>query len=156
MKPRHPAAPLLWSLALTLAALPALAAADTPPATGQPAPVAKAPASRTVIRSATLPAQGLFEGDRLSAATRARLDTLIGNASDLDVEVALLVPSGPWKVDGKTIDEHSLTPARLAALRQYLSQQGLSAKRIYVESRIDRSAAEPRLVVELVGTPAPQ
>ena len=156
MKPRHPVTTLLLSLAITWSAFPTLAATDKPPTAGQPAPGATASGSRTVLRSATLPAQGLFDGDRLSAATRARLDTLIANAADLDVEVALLVPSGPWKVDGKTIDEHSLTPARLAALRQYLSQQGLPAKRIYVESRIDRSAAEPRLVVELVGTPAPQ
>jgi OOP family OmpA-OmpF porin len=143
-------------LALAVCAGWALAAGDTPPVSGKPLPVAAASASRSVIKSTTLPASGLFEGDRLSTATKARLDAMLANATDLDVEVALLMPSGPWKIDGKSVDEQSLTPARLAALRLHLTQRGLPAKRIYVESRIDRSATEPKLVIELVGTPAPQ
>lgn len=128
-----------------------------PDATLAQQPSAEAtPAARTVFRSGTLALRSLFEGDRLSAGTKARLDAIIDSASDLDVEMALLVPSGPWKLDGKAVDERSLTPARLAALRTYLSQRGVPAGRIYVESRIDQTATEPRLVVELVGKPAPQ
>ena len=147
---------LVLSLALTLATASALAVADAPSVYGKQLLGAEGPTSRIVVRSATLPAHGLFEGDQLSAATRARLDATIANASDLDVEVVLLMPAGPWKIDGKTVDEHSLTPARLTALRQYLTQHSLSTKRIYVESRIDHSTTEPRLIIELVGTPAPQ
>lgn len=130
--------------------------------TPRPAAMAAAPASavasasRLVIRSNTLPGPGLFEGDRLSDTARARLDAMLAQASDLDVEVVLLVPAGPWRLDGQPGDERSLTPARLAALRQHLVQRGLPAKRIYVESRIEPSATVPRLVVELVGRPAPQ
>lgn len=128
----------------------------TPAAATVQSPAASAAASRLVIRSNTLPAHGLFEGDRLSDATRARLDAMLAEASDVDVEVALLVPAGPWRLDGQPGDERSLTPARLAALRQHLVQRGLPAKRIYVESRIEPSASAPRLVIELVGRPAPQ
>lgn len=147
---------LLPVLLLALSLGPA--AAQTPraaPAAAAPA-TAAASAARLVIRSNTLPAHGLFEGDRLSDAARARLDAILAEASDLDVEVALLVPAGPWRLDGQPGDERSLTPARLAALRQHLVQRGLSARRIYVESRIEPSATAPRLVVELVGRPSPQ
>lgn len=112
-------------------------------------------AARSVVRSSTLALRSLFEGERLSAATKARLDAMIDSAADLDVEMALLVPSGPWRLDRRPVDERSLTPARLEALRAYLSQRGVPAARIYVESRIDDSATEPRLVVELVGRPTP-
>lgn len=120
------------------------------------APAGSASANRLVIRSSTLPAQGLFEGDRLSDAARVKLDAILARASDVDVEVVLLVPAGPWRLDGQSGDERSLTPARLAALRQHLVQRGLPARRIYVESRIEPSATAPRLVIELVGRPALQ
>jgi OmpA-OmpF porin, OOP family len=147
---------LALALALAVATDSARAAVDPPIAPGTRAPGATALASRSVIKSATLAASGLFDGERLSAATQARLDSMIANAGDLDIEVALLVPSGPWQLAGKAIDEHSLTPARLAALRQHLSRRGVPARHIYVESHIEPSATEPRLVIELVGKPAPQ
>ena len=142
--------------ALLLALNLGTAAAQAPGASAAAAPAPAASASRLVIRSNTLPAQGLFVGDRLSDAARARLDAILAEASDLDVEVALLVPAGPWRLDGQPGDERSLTPARLAALRQHLMQRGLPARRIYVESRIEPSASAPRLVIELVGRPSPQ
>jgi OOP family OmpA-OmpF porin len=147
---------LLLALNLGTAVAQAPSASASANAAAAPMPAAGASASRLVIRSHTLPAQGLFEGDRLSAAARARLDAMLAEASDLDVEVALLVPAGPWRLDGQPGDERSLTPARLAALRQHLVQRGLPAKRIYVESRIEPSATAPRLVIELVGRPSPQ
>lgn len=144
--------------ALLLALNLGTAVAQTPGAgaAAAPAPATSTSASRLVIRSHSLPAQGLFEGDRLSDTARARLDGLLAQASDLDVEVVLLVPAGPWRLDGQPGDERSLTPTRLAALRQHLVQRGLPAKRIYVESRIEPSATAPRLVIELVGRPSPQ
>ncbi|MDO8377138.1 MAG: hypothetical protein Q7S91_08080 [Aquabacterium sp.] len=147
-----PALLLAPLLALNLGA----AVAQTPRAGAAVAPAPEASASRLVIRSHTLPAHGLFEGDRLSDAARARLDAVLEQASDLDVDVALLVPAGPWRLDGQPGDERSLTPARLAALRQHLVQRGVPARRIYVESRIEPSATAPRLVIELVGRPSPQ
>ncbi|OGB06290.1 MAG: hypothetical protein A3E25_00050 [Burkholderiales bacterium RIFCSPHIGHO2_12_FULL_69_20] len=144
-----PALLLALHLGTAVAQSPRAAAAVATPA---PAPAA----NRLVIRSNTLPAHGLFDGDRLSDAARARLDAVLAEAADLDVEVALLVPAGPWRLDGQPGDERSLTPARLAALRQHLVQRGLPARRIYVESRIEPSATAPRLVIELVGRPSPQ
>jgi OOP family OmpA-OmpF porin len=144
-----PAAACALVLALTLASLAAVAQTAT-------AAAAKAAESRLVVRSAILSARGLFDGDHLSKSARLHLDALLESASDLDFELALVVPSGPWKVEGKMVDEQSLTPARLAALRAHLAEHGVPAQRIYVESRIDRSLTEPRLVIELVGKPAPQ
>ncbi|MDO9285304.1 MAG: hypothetical protein Q7U26_10435 [Aquabacterium sp.] len=154
MHRRHPV--LLPALLLALNLGTAVAQTPRTAAAAAAAPASAASASRLVIRSNTLPAQGLFEGDRLSSAARDRLDAVLAEASDLDVEVILLVPAGPWRLDGQPGDERSLTPARLAALRQHLVQRGLPARRIYVESRIEPSATAPRLVIELVGRPSPQ
>jgi OOP family OmpA-OmpF porin len=105
-------------------------------------------------RSASLPARGLFVGDQLSDATKARLTELILEALGMRVEVALLVPTGPWQIDGASQADNDLTAARLAALRRFLSERGVDPKRIFVESRIDAKVKEPRLDVQLVGQPA--
>lgn len=133
----------------------AVAGAQTArPAASQTA--APAATDRVKVRSASLPARGLFEGDQLSAAARRQLDALVADAGDLDVEVAFVAPSGPWQTEGGGAGERSLTPARLQAVRDHLARRGVDAKRIYVESRIDPKAAEARLDVELVGRPATQ
>jgi len=127
--------------------------------TSRPAPppgTAQAAAERVKVRSASLPARGLFEGDQLSAAARRQLDALVADAGDLDVEVAFVAPSGPWQTEGSGAGERSLTPARLQAVRDHLARRGVDARRIYVENRIDPKAAEARLDVELVGRPATQ
>ncbi|MDP3084908.1 MAG: hypothetical protein Q8N44_14635 [Rubrivivax sp.] len=160
-----------WLCAGLMATLGGAALAQTPPVAppARPAakdmPVAKVPAtkpgakaepSKTTVLSANLQAKGLFEGDKLSALAQRRLDALVADAADLDVEVAFVVPSGPWQTEGAAADERSLTPARLQALRSYLAQRGIESKRIYVESRIDKKLAEPRLSIELVGRPSHQ
>lgn len=116
---------------------------------------AQAASERVKVRSASLPARGLFEGEQLSAAARRQLDALVADAGDLDVEVAFVAPSGPWQTEGGA-GERSLTPARLQAVRDHLARRGVDARRIYVENRIDPKAAEARLDVELVGRPATQ
>ena len=132
-----------------LSALPALAQTAAP---GVPvaAPIDNRPAPRT----ASLPAKGLFKGAELSDAARARLTDLVIDALGLDVEVALIVPTGPWQIDGSGKDERDLTEARLAAVRKFLTDRGVEAKRIFVESRIDAKLKEPRLDVQLLGRPA--
>ena len=106
------------------------------------------------VRSATLPARGLFEGDQLSSRAREQLTELLVDASDLNVEVALVVPTGPWQIDGSGAGERDLTPARLQALRRFLTERGVDPKRVFVESRIDEKIAEPQLTVQMVGRPA--
>jgi len=106
------------------------------------------------VRSTTLPARGLFAGDQLSASARERLSELIVAANEMDVEVALVVPSGPWQIDGSGDGERDLTPARLQSVRRFLTQRGVDPKRIFVESRIDAKLKEPQLVVQMVGRPA--
>lgn len=128
---------------LLLAAL----AAGAQPAAQRPA--ANAPQTRTT----SLPAHGLFEGDKLSASARQKLTELVIDALGLQVEVALVVPTGPWRIDGSGKDERDLTAARLAAVKNYLTERGLDPKRIYVESRVDDKIKEPRLDVQLVGRP---
>lgn len=106
------------------------------------------------VRSITLPARGLFVGDKLSDRARERLGELIVDASDLNVEVALLVPTGPWQIDGSGAGERDLTPARLQSLRRFLTERGVDPKRVFVESRVDEKIAEPQLTLQMVGRPA--
>jgi OOP family OmpA-OmpF porin len=106
------------------------------------------------VRSTTLPARGLFVGDKLSDRAREQLGELMIDASDLNVEVALLVPTGPWQIDGSGAGERDLTPARLQSLRRFLTERGVDPKRVFVESRVDERIAEPRLTVQMIGRPA--
>ncbi len=131
--------------------------AATAPAAGeqrvQPLPGAANKDDKERVRTASLPAKGLFVGEQLSPAARERLTELIIEASGLDVEVALVVPTGPWQIDGSGSSERDLTPGRLQAVKRFLSERGVDPRRIFVESRIDQKAAEPRLDVQLVGRP---
>lgn len=140
-----------------VAVLCLLAAGATMSAPGdQPVPPLppSAQPSAMATRSASLPARGLFDGDRLSASGRMRLAELIREARELQVEVVLLVPTGPWRIDEKSGDEPTLTAARLDSVRRFVAERGVDAQRIYVESRIDQKLAEPRLDVQVVGRDA--
>ncbi|MBX3637464.1 MAG: hypothetical protein KF683_19015 [Rubrivivax sp.] len=119
----------------------------------QPLPQAAAKDDKNRVRTSSLPAKGLFVGEQLSAAARERLTELIIEASGLDVEVALVVPTGPWQIDGSGASERDLTAGRLQAVKRFLSERGVDPRRIFVESRIDEKLAEPRLDVQLVGRP---
>lgn len=133
-----------------MAPAPAAAQAARPAAQ----PVAAAPDNAVTPRTASLPAKGLFKGDQLSDLAKDRLTDLVINALGLDVEVALIVPTGPWSLEGGSNDERNLTEARLGAVRKFLTERGVEAKRIFVESRIDSKIKEPRLDVQLIGRPA--
>ena len=145
---RHPIACAL----LLLAVATAQAAGGEVPVK----PLAPAPAASSVVvpRTSSLPARGLFQGDQLTDSARQRLTELILDAIGLQVEVALIVPSGPWNLDGSGKDERDLTPARLDAVKRFLTQRGVAPHRIYVESRIDAKLKEARLDVQIVGRPA--
>lgn len=136
---------------------PATTAPAATPAAGeqrvQPLPGSPAKDDKERVRTTSLPARGLFVGEQLSAAARERLTELIIEATGLDVEVALVVPTGPWQIDGSGASERDLTPGRLQAVKRFLSERGVDPRRIFVESRIDQKAAEPRLDVQLVGRP---
>ncbi len=153
--------PTLRTLVLAfLAGLAAQAPAVAAPG-DQPVPALSA-AQRAVnaaeqkarTRLTSLPARGLFAGDQLSESAKSKLIDLIIDALGLDVQVALIVPTGPWQIDGSGANEHDLTPARLASVRKFLTDRGVEPKRIFVESRIDAKVSEPRLDVQLVGQPA--
>jgi OOP family OmpA-OmpF porin len=107
-----------------------------------------------VERSTSLPARGLFVGEQLSEYAKVRLTDFILNALGLQIEAALVVPTGPWNLDGSGKDERDLTPARLAAVKRFLQERGVDPKRIYVESRIDEKIKEPRLDLQILGRPA--
>lgn len=140
------------SATLLLAAAPLVAApGDTPV---PPLPAAQLGDNKAKTRTASIPAKGLFVGDQLSESTKARLTELVLEALGLDVQVALLVPTGPWKIDGAGSTDRDLNEARLNALRKFLADRGVSPKRIFVESRTDAKLTEPRLDVQLVGQPA--
>jgi OOP family OmpA-OmpF porin len=161
----EPPMPTIRPVAVAVAALLAIAAGSgvvqaapgdqrvtpLPPAASGAAPAKK---SAVVERAASLPAAGLFEGDKLSAKGKAQLTDLILNALGLRIEVALVVPTGPWRLDGSGADERDLSPARLDAVKRFMAERGVDPGRIYVESRIDQSAREPRLDVQLMGREA--
>ncbi len=143
-------------LALTaalLAAGVAFAAAGDQPVKPLSATAAAAPTT-TKTQTTSISAKGLFQGDKLTELARQKLTDLIINAVGLQVDVALLVPTGPWKIEDSATDERSLTPARLAAVKKFLTERGVEPKRIFVESRVDEKILEPRLDVQIVGKPA--
>jgi OmpA-OmpF porin, OOP family len=141
-----------WVLALLLGS--GVVAAQTP---AQPPAQATAPATSQPplkTRSTALPSKGLFVGDQLSDAARARLTEFVIDAIGQQIEVALVVPHGAWNAEGSGKDERDLTPARLQAVRKFLGDRGIDAKRIFVESRIDHTAKEARLEIQTVSRPA--
>ena len=142
-------ASLLW-----LAASPMAAAQATPQNKPLPMPMAAPGDNEIAARTMSLPATGLFQGDQLTDLTKAKLAELIINALGLDVEVALIVPTGPWRIDGGGHTERDLNEARLNALRKFLTDRGIEPKRIYVESRVDAKIKEPRLDLQLLGRPS--
>jgi OOP family OmpA-OmpF porin len=112
------------------------------------------PSSALQTRAASLPAKGLFVGDQLSASARDRLAELVVDSAGMQIEIALVVPTGPWQLEGSGRDERDLTPARLQSVKRYLGERGVDPKRIVVESRIDEKVKEPRLDVQLVTRPS--
>lgn len=110
--------------------------------------------SSATTRSASIPAQGLFQGDQLSESTKRSLTNLIMEAIGERIELALLVPTGPWQIDGAGQGDTALNEARLRSLRRFLTDRGVDPNRIFVESRVDASVKTPRLDVQLVTTPA--
>jgi OOP family OmpA-OmpF porin len=144
--------PSVVAAALLLAAGPGTAAPGDQPVA--PLPQAQKTDDKVRTRLTSLPAKGLFQGEQLTDAAKSKLVDLIIEARGLNVEVALLMPTGPWQIDGSGANERDLTPARLAALRKFLGDRGIDSKRIFVESRIDAKLKEPRLDVQLVGEPA--
>jgi OOP family OmpA-OmpF porin len=119
-----------------------------------PLPAGKPSNDKDRVRSTSMPARGLFVGDQLSDTAKAKLSELVIEALGMRIEVALVVPEGPWKIDGSGAHERDLTPARLAAVRRFLTERGVDPGRIFVESRIDARVKEPRLEVQMVGQPA--
>lgn len=149
---RHPLLAVIAAAAV-LNGGAALAAPGDQPVKPLP-PSAQLADDKERVRSATLPARGLFVGDQLSERAREQLTELMVDASDLNVEVALVIPTGPWQIDGSGAGERDLTPARLQTLRRFLTQRGVDPKRVFVESRVDEKIAEPQLTVQMVGRPA--
>ena len=143
---------LLLSAMLLLAAGPLVAAPGDIPV--PPLPAAQLGDNKAKSRTTSIPAKGLFVGDQLSDSTKAKLTDLVLEALGLDVQVALLVPTGPWQIDGGGHTDRDLNEARLNALRKFLADRGVNPKRIFVESRTDAKLTEPRLDVQLVGQPA--
>lgn len=141
----------LLAALLVLGALPAGAAPGDTPVAAPRTPISE---QKDRSRTVSLPARGLFKGNQLSDSAKTQLTDLIINALGLQVEVALLVPVGPWQLDGGGHTDTDLTAARLQALKKYLTERGVDPKRIFVESRTDAKVTEPRLDVQLVGQPA--
>ncbi len=156
------AAALVGALVLPHAALAqsapatAPAAAPTPPAATANTATKRPPASaqKTTLRKASIPARGLFQGDQLSDSTKRQLTDLMLDAIGTQIELALLVPTGPWQIDGAGQGDTVMNEARLLSLRRFLTDRGVDPTRILVERRVDPKVKTPRLDIELVTTPA--
>ena len=133
-------------------ALPVWAAAGDKPVAAVPAGKVADDKSRT--RNASIPAKGLFVKDQLSEATKSKLTDLMLDSIGMRIELALLVPTGNWKIDGAGKGDNDLTAARLQSLRRFLTDRGVDPKKIFVESRVDPKIKTPRLDVQLVVSPA--
>jgi OOP family OmpA-OmpF porin len=133
---------------------PAAAAKGDQPVKPVPA-AALAPPAPGAIQSqlASLPAKGLFVGDQLSDAAKKKLAELVIDAIGRRVEVAFIVPTGPWNAEGGGTDERDLTPKRLEAVKRYMLDRGVPPRQLVVESRIDAKLREPRLDVQVVTRP---
>ena len=130
---------------------PSWAAPGDKPVT--PLPAGKAAEDKSRQRNASIPAKGLFVGDQLSESTKAKLTQLILDSIGMRIEMALLVPTGPWKIDGAGKTDRDLNAARLQSLRRFLTDRGVDPKKIFVESRTDPKIKTPRLDVQLVVSP---
>ena len=90
-------------VAITIAAACGMAApswaapGDKPVA---PLPANKAADDKSRLRKTSIPAKGLFVGDKLSESTKAKLTELILDSIGMRIELALLVPTGNWRIDG--------------------------------------------------------
>jgi len=138
--------------AVLAAGAPLWAAPGDKPVT--PVPAAKAAEDKSRQRTASIPAKGLFVGNQLSESTKAKLTELILDSIGMRIEMALLVPTGNWKIDGAGKSDRNLNAARLQALRRFLTDRGVDPKKIFVESRIDPKVKTPRLDVQLLVSPA--
>lgn len=119
-----------------------------------PLPAGKVADDKSRVRKASLPAKGLFVGDKLSESTKAKLTDLMLDSIGMRIELALLVPTGNWKIDGGGKGDSDLTAARLQSLRRFLTDRGVDPKKIFVESRVDPKIKVPRLDVQLIVAPS--
>lgn len=119
-----------------------------------PLPAGKLADDQSRTRKTSLPATGLFVGDKLSESTKSKLTELILGSIGMRIELALLVPTGNWTIDGAGKGDSHLTAARLQSLRRFLTDRGVDSKKIFVESRVDPKIKTPRLDVELVVAPS--
>ena len=119
-----------------------------------PLPAGKNADDKSRVRTTSIPAKGLFVGDKLSESTKAKLTELILDSIGMRIEMALLVPTGNWKIDGAGKGDSDLTAARLQSLRRFLTDRGIDPKKIFVESRIDPKIKTPRLDVQLIVAPS--
>lgn len=140
------------AVSVSMAQTPALL--QVAQAGGAPVASARAADNKVTTRSTSIPAQGLFKGDQLSDATKARLTELMMEAIGSRIELALLVPTGPWQIDGAGQGDTQLNNARLQSLRRFLTDRGVDPNRVVVESRIDDKIKTPRLDVQLLTSPA--
>lgn len=102
--------------------------------------------------TASLPVTGMFSGDQLSEHTKARLGDLIQAMQGSPIEVAVMVPAGPWITgQGGHGGERDLNAARLAALRAFMAERGVEAGRVFMESSLHEPLQAPRLDVQFVG-----
>lgn len=156
---------LVYKLGRPASATPAYQPApEVAPVVAMPAPVVvAAPAPAPVSEKVSFASEALFDFDQstLKPQGKAALDQLLGQLSDMDLEVIVTV--GHTDAVGPDAYNQKLSQRRAEAVKAYLVAQGVETNRVYTEGKgetqpvADNTSAagrakNRRVTVEVVGT----
>ncbi|MNK34826.1 Outer membrane protein A precursor [compost metagenome] len=156
---------LVYKLGRPASATPAYQPApEVAPVVAMPAPVIVAPpAPAPVSEKVSFASEALFDFDQsaLKPQGKAALDQLLGQLTDMDLEVIVTV--GHTDAVGPDTYNQKLSQRRAEAVKAYLVAQGVETSRVYTEGKgetqpvADNTSAagrakNRRVTVEVVGT----
>ena len=150
------------------AAMAAPAAAPAPaavaPRAAAPAPAA-APPAPPVATKVTFAADAFFDTNKsiVKPEGKAKLDDLVGNMKDINLEVIIAV--GHTDSVGSDASNQKLSVSRSEAVKAYLVSKGVEKNRVYTEGKGEKQpvadnktnegrAKNRRVEIEVVGTRA--
>ncbi|MFZ1180207.1 MAG: OmpA family protein [Herbaspirillum sp.] len=109
--------------------------AAPPPVAAAPAPVAAAPATAPTSEKVTYTADAFFDFDKavLKPAGKSKLNELVANLKDLNLEVIIAV--GHTDYIGSVAYNQKLSERRAEAVKAYLVANGVESDRVYTKGK---------------------